>query len=85
MAFFVCLSHLSSLSHQQCAINNFWDSWTSTSWKATSSFAGVIPERDTLIDVGERQEQSNSMTEGKSRMAMAQAVPSPTRVQCHCI
>lgn len=25
-------------------INHFWDSWTSTSWKAKSSFAGVILE-----------------------------------------
>lgn len=53
------------------AINHFWDSWTSTSWKAKSSFAGVIL-RDTLIDVREWQEQSNSVTKGRSRMTITQ-------------
>lgn len=78
----VCLTFpVSLINNVLCVVRVpnkcFWGSWTSTSWKAKSSFAGVIPERDALIDVRERQEQRNSMTEGRSRMTLTNqgAVP----------
>lgn len=64
---FMGVFHLSRLYHQQnvsyvvrVPINHFWDSWTSTSWDIKSNFEGIIPERDTLIDVRKQQKQSSS-------------------------